>query len=176
MSDSVQPQSRQPTRLPYPWNFPGKSTGVGCMKVKSESEVAQSCPSLSDPIDCSPPGSAAHGIFQARALEWVATAFYLWEHYSQHINHLSCMCTQLHPTPCDPRDCSPPDSSVQGILQARILGWSAISSSRGSSHPGTEPTSLMPYAYLQWLSRFFTTSTTWAAQAGQGYKSPVILA
>ena len=45
------------------------------MKVKSEREVAQSCPTLSDPVDCSPPGSSVHGIFQARVLEWVATAF-----------------------------------------------------------------------------------------------------
>ena len=45
------------------------------MKVKSESEVAQSCPTLCDPMDCSPPGSSAHGIFQARVLEWVAIAF-----------------------------------------------------------------------------------------------------
>ena len=46
-----------------------------CMKVKSESEVAQSCPTLSDPMDCSPPGSSVHGIFQARVLEWGAIAF-----------------------------------------------------------------------------------------------------
>ena len=71
----------QPTRLPRHWNSPGKNTGVGChflpqcMKVKSESEVAQSCPTLSDPMDCSPPGSSIHGIFQARVLEWVAIAF-----------------------------------------------------------------------------------------------------
>ena len=45
------------------------------MKVKSESEVAQSCPTPSDPMDCSPPGSSVRGIFQARVLEWVATAF-----------------------------------------------------------------------------------------------------
>ena len=81
MSDSVQPHRRQPTRLLYPWDFPGKSTGVGChfllqcMKVKSESEVAQSCPTLSDPVDCSLPGSSVHGIFQARVLEWGAIAF-----------------------------------------------------------------------------------------------------
>ena len=80
MSDSVRPHRRQPTRLPRPWDSPGKNTGVGChfllqcMKVKSESEVAQSCPTLRDPMDCSPPGSSAHGIFQARALEWGATA------------------------------------------------------------------------------------------------------
>ena len=45
------------------------------MKVKSESEVAQSCPTLSDPMDCSPPGSSVHGLFQARVLEWDAIAF-----------------------------------------------------------------------------------------------------
>ena len=72
---------RQPTRLPHPWDSPGKNTGVGChfllqyMKVKSQSEVAQSCPTLSDPMDCSPPGSSVHGIFQARTLEWVAISF-----------------------------------------------------------------------------------------------------
>ena len=81
MSDSVQPQRRQPTRLPGPWDSPGKNTGVDChfllqcMKVKSESEVAQSSPTLSDPLDCSPPGSSIHGTFQARVLEWGATAF-----------------------------------------------------------------------------------------------------
>ena len=76
MSDSVRPHRRQPTRLPCPWDSPGKNTGVGChflvqcMKVKSESEVAQSCPTLSDPMDCSLPGPSVHGIFQARVLEW----------------------------------------------------------------------------------------------------------
>ena len=81
MSDSVWSQTWQPTRLPWPWDSPGKNTGVGChfllqcMKVKSENEVAQSCPSLRDPMDCSLPGSFAHGIFQAGVLEWVAVAF-----------------------------------------------------------------------------------------------------
>ena len=80
MSDSVQPHRRQPTRLPRPWDSPGKNTGVGChflrqcMKVKSESEIAQSCPTLSDPMDCSLPGSSIHGIFQAKVLEWGAYA------------------------------------------------------------------------------------------------------
>ena len=81
MSDSVQPHRWKPTRLPRPWDSPGKNTGVGChfllqrMKVKSESEVAQSCLPLSDPIYCSLPGSSIHGIFQARVLEWVTSAF-----------------------------------------------------------------------------------------------------
>ena len=70
MSDSVQPHRRQPTRLRSPWDSPGKNTGVGChfllqrMKVKSESEVAQLCLTLSDPMDWSLPGSSAHGVFQ----------------------------------------------------------------------------------------------------------------
>ena len=69
------------TRLPCPWDSPGKNTGVGChfllqcMKVKRESEVAQSCPTLSDLMDCSLPGSSIHGIFQARVLEWGAIVF-----------------------------------------------------------------------------------------------------
>ena len=81
VSDSVRPQRRQPTRLPHPWDSPGKNTGVGYhfllqwMKVKSESEVAQSCPTPSDPMDCSLPGSSINGIFQARVLEWGAIAF-----------------------------------------------------------------------------------------------------
>ena len=81
MSDSVWPQRLQPTRLPHPWDSPGKNTGVGChvflqcMKVKSESEVTQSCPTLSDPMGRSLPGSSVHGIFQARVLEWGAIAF-----------------------------------------------------------------------------------------------------
>ena len=75
------PIDGSPTRLHHPWDSPGKNTGVGChfllqcLKVKSESEVAQSFPTLSDPMDCSPPGSSVHGIFQARVLEWVAIAF-----------------------------------------------------------------------------------------------------
>ena len=78
MSDSVRSHRQQPTRLPCPWDSPGKNTGVGChfllqcRKVKSESEVAQSCPTLSNPMDYSLPGSSVHGIFQARVLEWGA--------------------------------------------------------------------------------------------------------
>ena len=80
---------------------PGKNTGVGChfllqfMKVKSESEVTQLCPTPSDPMDCSPPGPSIHGTFQARVLEWVAIAFS--DIYISHIfihsfvdGHLGC--------------------------------------------------------------------------------------
>ena len=96
MSNSVRPHRRQPTRLPRPWDSPGKNTGVGChfllqcRKVKSESEVPQSCPTLSNPMDCSPPGSSIHGIFQARVLEWGAIAFsILHPRFHQTNHHLS---------------------------------------------------------------------------------------
>ena len=81
MSDSVRPHRQQPTRLPRPWDSSGKNTGVAChfllqfMKVKSESEVAQLCLTVSDPMDCSLPGSCIHGIYQARVLEWGAISF-----------------------------------------------------------------------------------------------------
>ena len=77
----MRPHRQQPTRLCHPWDSPGKNTGVGChfllqyMKVKIEREVTQSCPTLSDTMDCSPPGSSTYGIFQARVLEWGAIAF-----------------------------------------------------------------------------------------------------
>ena len=81
MSDSVRPQRRQAAhQAPHPWDSAGKNTGMGChfllqcMKVKSQSE-SESCPTLGDPMDCSPPGSSVHGIFQARVLEWGAIAF-----------------------------------------------------------------------------------------------------
>ena len=79
VSDSVRPHRWQPTRLPPPWDSPGKNTGVGChfllqcMKVKVK--FAQSCPTLSGLMDCSLPGSSVHGIFQARVLVWGAIAF-----------------------------------------------------------------------------------------------------
>ena len=80
VSDSVRPQKTAAHQAPRPWDYLGKNTGVGCyfllqcMKVKSESEVTQSCPTLSDPMDCSLPGSSIHRIFQARVLEWGAIA------------------------------------------------------------------------------------------------------
>ena len=143
MSNCVRPHRRQPTRLPHPWDSPGKNTGVGChfllqcMKVKSESEVAHSCPTLSDPMDCSLPCSSVHGIFQARELEWVATAFsnmYVLVYYigifllncSKKAAAAAAKSLQSCPTVCDPRDGSSPGFPVPGILQARTLEWVAI--------------------------------------------------
>ena len=80
VSDSVQPQRRQPTRL-RPWDSPGKNTGMGChfllqfVKVQSESEVAQLCLTPSNPMDYGLPGFSIRGICQARVLEWGAIAF-----------------------------------------------------------------------------------------------------
>ena len=105
MSNSVRPHRWQPIRLPHPWDSPGKNTGVGChfllqcMKVKSESEVAQSCLTLSNPMDWSLPGSSIHGIFQARVLEWGAIAF-------------SITCWQTVPN-CSPWGCTNEQSHLQ---------------------------------------------------------------
>ena len=88
MSNSVRPHRRQSTRLRRPWDSPGNNMGVGChfhlqcMKVKGENEVTQSCLTLSDPTDCSLPGSSVHGIFQARVLEWAAIALSECSFYS----------------------------------------------------------------------------------------------
>ena len=98
VSNSVRPHRRQPTRLRRPWDCPGKNTGVGChfllqcMKVKSVSEVAQSCLTLSDPMDCSLPGSSVHGIFQARVLEWGAITFSATPYIGSNI----CLCSLSH--------------------------------------------------------------------------------
>ena len=92
----MRPHRRQPVRLFCPWHSPGKNTGVGChfllqcVKVKSESEVALSCPTLSDPMDCSPPGSSVHGIFQARVLGWVAMLIFLAQLCLINISILFC--------------------------------------------------------------------------------------
>ena len=187
----MQPHRQQPTRFLCPWDSPGKNTGVGChfllqcMKAKSESEVSQLCPTLSDPMDCSPPGSSIHVIFQAGVLEWVAIAFSSRPPHSPLIKSLhptqhprpqvfrratqqfnpSRECTNIGqlpwfrvsilpwlpenpnpsmyvhakslqscPTLCNPMDCSLPDSSVHGTLQARILEWLSF------PPPGISPT------------------------------------
>ena len=82
------------------------------MKVKSESEVDQSCLTLSDPMDCSLPGSSVLGIFQARVLEWVPLP--------------AAKSLQSCLTLCDPMDCSLPGSSIHGIFLATVLEWGAI--------------------------------------------------
>ena len=96
MSNSVRPHRWQPTRLPRPWDSPGKNTGVAChfllqcMKVKSPSEVAQSCPTLSDLMDCSLPGSSIHGIFQQEYWSGVPlpspTEASMWQHFSSAVS------------------------------------------------------------------------------------------
>ena len=93
------------------------------MKVKSESEVAQACLTLSDPMDCSLPGSSVHGICQARVLEWGAIAFSVCIYAAAAAAKSFQSCLSL----CDPRYGSPTGSPVPGILQARTLEWIAIS-------------------------------------------------
>ena len=135
----MRPHRRQPTRLPCPWDSPGKNTAVSChfliqcMKVKSESEVSQSCPTPSDPMDSSLPGSSVQGIFQARVLEWGAIAFSenvlsacLMPGTSQALYLFDPMCVclvaQLSPALCDPH----------GQQPARLLcPWNSPSRSTG---------------------------------------------
>ena len=140
MSDSVRPQRQQPTRLPHPWDSPGKNTGVGChfllqcIKVKSESEVAQSFRTLSDPMYYSLPGSSVHGF--SRQEYWSGVIFSLAHCFLSSKHYPCCMqpkSFQSCLTLCDPMDCRPPASSGHGISQERILEWVAMLSSRGSS-------------------------------------------
>ena len=131
MSNSVRPHRRQPTRLPRPWDSPCKNPGVGChclpqcMKVKSESEVNQSCLTLSDPMDCSPPGSSIHGVFQARVLEWGAIAF------SAKGNYSSAIPTEENTFHCESGDLFPPDGqSSTGYLISLSLDFDICMSGR----------------------------------------------
>ena len=107
--DSVRPHGRQPTRLSRPWDSPGKNTGVAChcllqcMKVKRGSEVAQSCPTLSDPMGYSLPGTSVHGIFQARVLEWdtISCSVDIWENRNNCYNwvtHCLYSVSYMYPT------------------------------------------------------------------------------
>ena len=128
----MRPHRWQPTRLPRPWDSPGKNTGVGChlllqcMQVKSEREVAQSCPTPSDPMDCSPPGSSAHGICQARVLEWGAIALIIIiliqcpasENPVPLPVKLKCLCSE----PCPPRDGRKKEINTSPSLRLAILG------------------------------------------------------
>ena len=130
MSDSVRPHTRQPTRLPRPWDSPGKNTGVGChfllqcMKVKSESEVAQSCPTLATSWSAAYQASPSMGF--SRQEYWSGVPLLP-------AAAAAAKSLQSCPTLCDPVDNSPPGSPVHGILQARILEWVAVPFSRGSS-------------------------------------------
>ena len=128
MSDSVRPHRWQPTRLPCPWDSPGKNTGVGCqfllqcMKVKSESEVTQPCATLSYPMDCSLPGSSILGF--SRQEYWSGVPL---PSLKLILAAAAAKSLQSCLTLCDPIDGSPLGSPVPGILQARTLEWVAIS-------------------------------------------------
>ena len=144
MSDSVLPHRRRPTRLPCPWDSPGKNTGVGyhfllqCMKVKSQSEVAQSCPTLSDLMDCSLPGSSVHGIFQARVLEWGAIAF---QFSSVHFSSVAQLCPNL----CGPMNQSTPGLPVHHQLpESTQTHVHQVSDAIQPSHPLSSPSPPAP--------------------------------
>ena len=158
MSDSVRPHRRQPTRLPRPWDSPGKNTGVGChfllqcMKLKSESEIAQSCPTPTTPWTAAYRALLSMGFSRQEYWSGVPLPsphcmiyvyislihFILQQKLTQHCKATLCMhakllqpCLTLH----DAMHSRLPGSSVHGALQARILQWVAVPSSRGSSQP-----------------------------------------
>ena len=149
----MRPYRRQPIRLPRPWDSPGKNTGMGChfllqcMKVKSESEVAQLCPTLCNFMDCSLPGSSVHGIFQARVLEWGAIAF---SSLAAHKCYDQGKVTQSCPTLWDPMD-----YTVHGILQVRTLEWVVVPFSRGPFNPRdwTQVSCIVGRLFTSWANR-----------------------
>ena len=128
MSNSVQPHRRQPTRLPRPWDSLGKNTGVGChfllqcMKVKSESEAAQSCPTLATPWTAAYQAPPSMGFSGQKYWSGVPLPSPREDYAAAAAKSL-----QSCPTLCDPIDGSPPGSPIPGILQARTLEWVAIS-------------------------------------------------
>ena len=149
----MRPHRRQPNRLPRPWDSPGKNKGVGChfllqcMKVKSESEVAQSCPILSDPMDCSLPTRLLHPWDFPGKSTGVGCHCLLQLTPKVKKNVIHSAGIFVCPTFCD---YSPSGSSVHGILQARILEWEAIPLSRGSSQ-------LRDQTWVSYIAgRFFT--------------------
>ena len=140
---TLRPQRRQPTRLPRPWDSPGKNTGVGrhfllqCRKVKSESEVAQSCLTPSDPMDCSLPGSSIHGIFQARILEWGAIAFSMYTYIPSFLNFFLFRVSQSFSEGCLVMSDS---LRSHGLYSPwNFPGQNSLSLLQGSSHSGIEP-------------------------------------
>ena len=149
----MRPHRRQPSRLPRPWDSPGKNTGVGChfllqcIKVKGESEVAQSCLTPSNPMDCSPPGSSVHGICQARVLEWVAIAFSGGLHTpinmaSHPVCSVSCNRSADPCFPATPSHFSPSHCSLFSLPLAQAINISHLSAFRGAvlaASPFTSP-------------------------------------
>ena len=113
----------------------GSSYEISLPNLESESEVAQSCPTLCDPMDCSLPGFSVHGIFQARLLEWLAISF------SKKDKAKVSEVAQLRPTLCDPMDCSLPGFSVHGIFQARVWSGLPFPSPGDLPDPGIKPRS-----------------------------------
>ena len=155
VSDSVRPRRQQPTRLPHPWDSPGKNTRVDChflfqcRKVKSESEIAQSCLTLSDPKDYSLTGSSIHGIFQARVLEWGATACYKAPSLTSEFKTketpyfvtFCCVVTKSCPTLCNPMDCSLPGPFVHDFLRQEYWSGLPFPSPGDLPNPGIDPKS-----------------------------------
>ena len=126
MSNSVRPHRWQSTRLPHPWDSPGKNTGVGChcllqsMKVKSESDVAQSCPTLATPWTAAYQAPLSMGFYRKKY--WSGFHCLLQSMKVKSESEVAQSC----PTLSDPKDSSLPGPSIHRICQARVLKWVAI--------------------------------------------------
>ena len=146
MSDSVQPHRQQPTRLPYPWDSPGNNTGVGChfllqcMKVKSQSEVAQSCLTPSDPMDCSLPAPPSMGFSRQEYWSGVPLPSPMLG-ASDQIRSVAQLC----PTLRDPMNRSTPGLPVHHqLLEFTQTHVHRVSDAIQPSHPLSSPSPLVP--------------------------------
>ena len=130
-------------QAPRPWDSSGRNTGVGChfllqcMKVKTESEVAQSYPTVRDPMDYGPPGSSVHGISQARVLEWGAIAFSVslltfYFYYNIILKHIH-KTRQWHPTPA--------------LLPGKSHGWRSLVGCSPWGRQETDTTERLPFHF-----------------------------
>ena len=185
MSDTVWYHRQQPARLPLPWDSPGKNTGVGChfllqcVKVKSESEVAQSCLTLSDPMDLSLPGSSIRGIFQARVLEWVAIAFsgvqaqrhwfsnnkvsifFFTKHYICSLSYGSSSSKPNHQWPV----CASTCVHAQWCL--------TLCGSMNCSPPGSYVPGILQARILEWVAISFSRGSSWPSDQTQVVSPPL---
>ena len=150
MSNSLRPHGPQPTRLLCPWDFPGKSTGVGChhlLRYKIQLEHSKNA-------ICKPVMSQRNRRIMQHLCYLIAVHAYI--HSTSHylLGQFSSV-AQLCPTLCDPIDCSLPGSSVHGIFQAIVLEWIAISFSSGSSWPRdwTQVSRIADRRFTVWATR-----------------------
>ena len=131
-SQRVVVSKEKPRQVPRFGISEGKHTGTPSKAAAAAAKLLQSCPSLCDPIDGSPPGSSIHGIFQARVLEWVPQVM--------GSTQIHCSVAQLCPTLCNPMDCSTPGLPVlHHLLELTQTHIHRLSDAIQPSHPLLSP-------------------------------------